>query len=233
MFAHNDDGLIFGALILDENPAKAPEGPKVLTGAVLDSAIDGFIDANARSGAMASALQWLEGGDSDENPDYESLECLAESACLGDVVFDDLNDDDDNPPPELSDEEFSETMHLIGDSLIELGGKPESVEALINTEDDEAAKAVVDQIETVFDSLEETDAEIISRYAVGGVIFDDAMKKVIRDNKPVFVKKKRRKKPRTAAQKAAMKAARRKAHTGAAKKKRKKSNNTREKRGMK
>ena len=82
--------------------------------------------------------------------------------------------------------------------------------------DEDAADAVAHQISQMLDDAGESDTDIISRFAVGGAIFDEATKKVIRNGEVKLIKKKKRKKRLSGKQRAAMKKMRMKAHKGSA-----------------
>lgn len=199
-----------------------------LTGLVLDSAVDNYVLAGMRAEAMSTALDWIDG--EDRTPD--SLAEAVEVACVDEskaAVFDDA---ESGLGEAVDDDVYSEMFSFVGDALISLGAKAESVIAFINTDDEDAGYAVGDQLEAVMDELDVSDNELITRFAVGGAVLDDAKKKVVRNGETVFISKKKRKKRQSAAQRAALKKARMKAHKAGARKSRAKSMKKRKSSGL-
>lgn len=219
---------VFKIGVFDSNDSDAPASDNKLAGEVMDSAIEAYTEAGMRGDAMAIALDWMDV----EEKTADSLADLVEIACL-DESDETIFDDDSEEEPTIDADEYAEMYKFVGDALVELGAKEASVESLINEDDDDAAEAVAYQIESVMDEADEADVDLISRFAVGGAIFDDAEKKVIRNGEVSFISKKKRKKRLSATQRAAMKKMRLKAHKSGARKKRAKSMKQRKARGMK
>jgi len=233
MLGHDDNKDFLFDDLGDDAPEKKEEGTTVgkdepLEGEVLDAAIEAHTEVNARADAMAVTLDWLDGEDrtADSLADYVEIALFDDS---DDSIF----DDDSDQESAIDDDDYSEMYGFVGQSLIELGGKPESVEAFINDDDEDAGYAVADQIALKLEEANDTDTDIISRFSLGGAIYDDAKKRVIRGGEVKFIKKRKRKKRLSGAQRAALKKARMKSHKGNAKKSRRKSMKKRKARGLK
>ena len=174
---------------------------------------------NTLSDAAEAVFAWADEGDHT----YDALDGFAQ-AIAG--IF---SDEDD--VTEDQEDAYNEAWGHIANFMAACGLDDDTIEALADDEDDEAAA----EAGALLASVDEEDRdELEAAFVVSGSSTDEmlneAFKKVVRNGEIKLIKKRLRKKRLTAAQKSALKKARRKAHTGAAKIARKKSMKIRRKR---
>lgn len=165
-----------------------------------------------RMSAAAACVQWAQGGESS----FDTLDAMLYGMAGGQ---DDV---------ELTDGQaamYESLQAYAGEFLISVGGAQGHQLTEMLEGDEEVTDTIYESLSTALDSVDLDEA--MAEFAVRESMMMEAKKKVIRDNKPVYINVKKRKRRMSAAQKAALKKARAKAHTGAAKAARKKSNKSR------
>lgn len=179
-----------------------------------------FGDQQTRQQAMTALLTWVNEGDFTA----DALDAYV-------VGIADMDGNDEIDPDE---EMYYEDLYgAVADAMLMLGADPDDVDGFINDADDEKGKNIGETIVQRLESTQQTDADIIQGYAIGGSEFVlESTIKVVRGGKVVRIKKKFHRKRLTSAQRMALQKARRKAFTSAAMRKRAKSMKIRKKRGL-
>lgn len=177
-----------------------------------------FAESSTRFRGITAALEWVSAGDFT----FQALDDLAYG--LADL-------DEDGEVTEEEEDEYNAILAAAGDALVFLGGNAKNVSALLD-EDDDAGLKLGTMLTDKLDNTEEDDDEIILRFAMPKGMITEAVAKVVRNGKVVFVRKKLKRKRISAAQRAALKKARRKSNSAAARFARKKSMKLRKSRNM-
>ena len=198
----------------EQNPSEAPVSEQVL-----DSAMDDMGEKELRASGMAIALTWIE----DEDHSAEELDAIITGMA---------SDDEDGESSDIDDDFYEGLRSATADALKHLGGSEAQITSAMEGDDD-AAESLAEHLSEKMESNEQSDSDLIGKFAVGAsLIADSARRRVVR-NGEVKIKPRRLKKRRlNSAQRGALKKARRKAHNSTARRSRRKSMKVRKQRGL-
>lgn len=156
---------------------------------------------DTRANGMSGVIAW-----SDGEPTADSFDLIAQGMA-------DINEDDE--VDESEEEAYNDILFAMAQALMSLGVSADNAKALA-TGNDEVASDVFVTVADKLESLDESDDEVIAKFAMKEEAFTEAKKRVVRDGKLVWVNVPLRKRRMSPAQKAALKKAQRKAHSSAA-----------------
>ncbi|MGL5294172.1 MAG: hypothetical protein ACRC9V_10480 [Aeromonas sp.] len=171
-----------------------------------------------RAYAMALAIEFVNDGDDTA----DALDAYAQGMA-------DADEDGEIGEPEQ--EDYEESLSLLGDALVALGVPAKIAASAMEGDDAAAAKAYAIAVEMI-DSEDFDEDETISNFSVRETLIAEATKKVIRGGEVKLIKKRLVKKKMSSAQRQGLKKARMKSHSSGAKRARAKSMKIRKSRGM-
>lgn len=210
---------VFDAEVCYQPQKPKTDGAYVIPEQILDDASDDLAEKQLRANGMAAVLTWLE----DEDATYENFESIV--AGLADA-------DEDGEVTEPEEDLFNDILTFAADSLVELGANNANVQSFINDESDSSGEKLHSYLTEKLSSIDKSDDDLITEYAVKASLVLDATQRVIREGKVKVIKKPLKRKRLSSAQRSALKKARRKANNSGARRKRAKSMKARRQRGM-